>query len=177
MPHDDKPSEVNQSQVAAQNLTAGRDIQIGQILQLIVNLGLPFNSQHLRFAQFVANTVYASLLLGGFLRLGQHGADEKTLLMLILGCGLLSLTCVYYGWFWKPDKSVKRRQIKQRLEIVGCFAIPLLTWSGFFIWQAFPPSKVLVLVANFANAQNADYRDDRRVTENILKNLQDATKP
>lgn len=171
------PSEPQFQQTAASGLTAGGDIQIGQIVQKIVNLGLPFNSQHLRFVQFLANTVYASLLLGGFWRLWQQGADEKTLLMLILGGMLLSLTGAYYAWFWKPKVRDKRSRQFRRLAMVACVAIPLLTGSGFFVWSALPPPHVLVLVANFANSQNADYRDDRGVSIEILEKLQEAARP
>jgi hypothetical protein len=59
--------------------------------------------------------------------------------------------------------------------MIAVVAIPLLTWGGFFVWSELPPPQVLVLVANFANTKNPDYRDDRGVTENILKNLQDET--
>lgn len=175
------PAKANSSkpqfqQTVLRDVTA-RDIQIGQIVQKIVHLGLPFNSQHLRFVQFVVNTVYASLLLGGVWRLGQQGADEKTLLLLILGSVLLSLTGVYYAWFWKPKVQGKQSRQFRRLVVVACVAIPLLTWSRFFVWSALPPPHVLVLVANFANSQNVDYRDDRGVTGRILRNLRKATEP
>lgn len=191
------PSEPQFQQTALRDVTA-RDIQVGQIVQKIVYLGLPFNSQHLRFVQFLANTVYVSLLLGGFWRLWQQGADWATLLMLLLGSGLLCLTCLYYARFWKPERQDKgipnseptdsdefvqrehtkhqSRQLTRRMAMIGFVTIPLLTWGGYEVWRALPSPQVLVLVANFANAQNADYRDDRGVTENILKNLQEATK-
>jgi len=177
---DKDPAKANSSkpqfqQTALRDVTA-RDIQVGQIVQKIVNLGLPFNSQHFRFVQFLANTAYASLLLGRVWRLGQHGADEKTLLLLILGSVPLCLTGVYYAWFWKP-KEDKQTQRFRRLVVVACVAVPLMTWGSFFVWSALPPPQVLVLVANFANSQNADYRDNWRVTESILKNLQNAAKP
>ena len=105
MPQDDNSSEVNQSQNAAQNLTAGGNIQIGSIVQTIVNLGLPFNSQHLRFVQFLANSAYLICLIWGFIRLWQNGADFTTVLLLIVGSSLLSLTCLYYAWFWRPESA------------------------------------------------------------------------
>lgn len=176
-PAEANPSEPQFQQTALRDVTA-RDIQIGQIVQKIVNLGLPFNSQHLRFVQFLANTVYASLLLEGFWRLWQQGADEKTLLMLTLGSMLLSLMEAYYAWFWQPKVQDRQSRQFRRLAMVACAAIPLLTESGFFVWSALPPPHVLVLVANFANSQNADYRDDRRrVTDNILEKLQEAARP
>ena len=169
------PSEPQFKQTALKDVTAGH-IHIEQIVQKIVNLGLPFSSQQLRFAQFLANTTYASLLVGGFWRLWHYGVDGQTLLMIILGSVLLFLTCVYYAWFWKP-RGQSRYIPFRRLAIVACIAIPLLTGGGFFIWKATPPTQVVVLVANFANAQNADYRDDRGVTKQILRNLIEATEP
>ena len=149
MPQDDQSAEANQSQVAAKGLTAGGNIQIGSIIQTIVNLGLPFNSQHLRFVQFLANLAYLACLSWGFVRLWQDGADFTTLLLLIAGSGLLSLTCLYYARFWKPelqdrspssselldtDEQVRKQRIKnrsrqrtRRLALIGIFAIPLLT--------------------------------------------------
>jgi tetratricopeptide (TPR) repeat protein len=195
MPHDDNPAEMNQSQVAAQNLSAGGDIQIGQIVQKIVYLGLPVKSQHVRFVQFLANTLYGTSLLGGFLRLWRYGADWKALLMLLLGSGLLSLTCLYYAWFWKPeaqdkgdpgsepaesDGTVQRqgtqhksRQRTRRLAMVGIVAIPLLTAAGFLVWRSLPTPHVLLLVADFDGVEQQNYQ----VTETILRNLRSATQP
>lgn len=170
------PSEPQFQQTALKDVTAGH-IHIEQIVQKIVNLGLLFNSQHLQFAQFLANTVYISLLVIGFWRLRQHGADGQTLFMLVLGSVLLSLTGVYYAWFWKPEMQDKRSQRVRRFAMIACVAIPLLTGSGFFAWRALPPPQILVLVSNFANSQNADYRDDRGVTERILRNLIDTAEP
>lgn len=195
MPHDDNPAEVNQSQVAAQNLSAGGDIQIGQIVQKIVYLGLPVKSQHVRFVQFLANTLYGTSLLGGFLRLWRYGADWKALLMLVLGSGLLSLTCLYYAWFWKPEAqdkgdpgsapaesegTVQRQRTKHKsrqrtrhLAMVGIVAIPLLTAAGFFVWRSLPAPNVLLLVADFDGVEQQNYQ----VTETILRNLRTATQP
>jgi hypothetical protein len=122
-------------------------------VQRIVYLGLPFNSRHLHFVQFLANSTYLACLVGGFIRLWQNGADSISLLLLIVGSGLLSLTCLYYAWFWKPevqdkstpsseppdsDERVKVQQTKQqerqqlrRLAMVGFIAIPLLTCAVF----------------------------------------------
>ncbi|MDZ7991789.1 MAG: tetratricopeptide repeat protein [Nostoc sp. EfeVER01] len=206
MRSDKDPSEANHShkrinQNAFNNVIA-RDIQIGQIVQKIVYLGLPFNSHHLRFVQFVANSAYLTCLIGGFIRLWQNGADFTTLLLIIIGSGLLSLTCLYYAWFWKPevqDKSapsseqsdselVKAQQIKQRsrqrtrrLAIVGIFAIPLLTFGGFFVWRSLPPPKVLVLVAEFDGSSEEEHKVGarlRRDLEYVTKEYSDvAVKP
>ncbi|MCC5666058.1 tetratricopeptide repeat protein [Nostoc sp. CHAB 5784] len=198
MRSDKDPSEANHSherinQNAVNNVTA-RDIQIGQIVQKIVYLGQPFNSHHLRFVQFLANSAYLTCLIGGFIRLWQNGADFTTLLMIIIASALLSLTCLYYAWFWKPevqDKNapsseqsdselMKAQQIKQRsrqrtrrLAIVGIFAIPLLTFGGFFVWRSLPPPHVLLLVANFDGVDPQKYQ----VTETIVRNLRNATEP
>ena len=177
---------------AVSNVTA-RDIQIGQIVQKIVYWGLPFNSRHLHFVQLVANSAYFACLIYGFIRLWQEGADFATLLLLIGGSGLLSLTCLYYAGFWKPelqdknapgseptdlDKRVKAQRSKhrsrqgtRRLAIVGIFAIPLLTFAGFWVWRSMPAPRVLLLVANFDGVEQQNYQ----VTENILRNLRSAT--
>jgi len=177
---------------AVSNVTA-RDIQIGQIVQKIVYWGLPFNSRHLHFVQLVANSAYFACLIYGFIRLWQEGADFATLLLLIGGSGLLSLTCLYYAGFWKPelqdknapgseptdsDERVKAQRSKhrsrqgtRRLAIVGIFAIPLLTFTGFEVWRSMPAPGVLLLVANFDGVEQQNYQ----VTENILRNLRSAT--
>jgi len=174
-------------------LTAGRDIQIGSIVQKIVYLGLPFNSRHLRFVQLLTNLAYLTCWMWGFVRLWQNGADFTTLLLLIFGSGLFSLTCLYYVWFWKPevqDKSapsseppdsdqwIKTQQIKQRLRqqtrrsaIFGMVAIPLLTYSGFLLWRSLPLTNVLLLVADFDGSNQQNYQ----VTETLLRNLRNAT--
>jgi tetratricopeptide (TPR) repeat protein len=197
MPLDDEPSDAKPAdhqfkQTAVSNVTA-RDIQIGQLVQKIVYWGLPFNSRHLRFVQVLANSAYLTCLLAGFIRLWQSGADFTTLLLLILGSGLLSLTCLYYAWFWRPevqdksapdselpdsDERVKAQRTRQqsrqrtrRLAIVGFVVIPLLTCAGFFVWQSLPPPNVLLLVADFDGVEQQNYQ----VTENILRNLRKAT--
>jgi tetratricopeptide (TPR) repeat protein len=182
MLQDDNHSEANQSQVAAKNLTAGGDIRIDSIVQTIVNLGLPFNSQYLRFVQFLANSAYLTCLIWGFIRLWQNGADFTTLMMIIVGSGLLLLTCLYYAWFWKPEiqdrsplipegsldnEQVERQRTKQRsrqqirrLAIAGFFLIPLLTCAGFFGWRSMPPPKVLALVADFAGPSEKPFSEE-----------------
>ncbi len=196
MLQDDDDAQVNRtdptfSQSALSKVTA-RNIQIGQIMQTIVYLGLPLHSRHLCFGQLVANLGYLSCVIGGFIRLWQEGADLITYLLLIVGSGLLTLTCLYYVGFWKPEiedknspssdeaektqqKKHKTRQLTRRLALVGIFAIPLLTGGGYFFWKSLPPPGVRILVANFANSQYPDYRDDRQVTETILRNLRKAT--
>ena len=70
----------------------------------------------------------------------------------------------------QQTKQRSRQQIR-RLAIVGFFVIPLLTFGGFLGWRSLPPPNILLLVANFANSQHPDYRDDRQVTAKILQNL------
>lgn len=111
MLQDDDDAQANRtdpkfSQSALSKVTA-RDIQIGQIVQKIVYLGLPFHSRHLGFGQLVANLGYLSCVMWGFIRLWQEGADLITYLLLIFGSGLLTLTCLYYVGFWKPEVQDK----------------------------------------------------------------------
>jgi tetratricopeptide (TPR) repeat protein len=147
MPQDDKPSKVNQSQVAAQNLNAGRDVNIGPIEQtnnqtnVYYALGLSLNARQRRFVQWFVIGVCLTCLIGGLIHLWTNGADSTTLLLLIL------------------------------------FAIPLLTYAGFFvwqlIWQSVPPNDILLLVADFDGRDQKDYR----LTEKFLRNLKEAVKP
>jgi tetratricopeptide (TPR) repeat protein len=138
---------------------------------------------------------YLTCLIGGFIRLWWERADFTTLLLLIGGSGLLSLTCLYYAGFWKPelqdknapsselpdsDERVKAqrskhrsRQHTRRLAVVGLFAVPLLTFAGFWVWRSMPAPRVLLLVANFDGVEQQNYR----VTENILRNLRNTTRP
>ncbi|MFN6474427.1 MAG: tetratricopeptide repeat protein, partial [Nostoc sp. SerVER01] len=196
---DEDPAEANHSEPRFQqrilsNVEA-QSIQIGRIVQMIVYLGLPFNNRHRRFMQWLSIGVYLACLIGGFIRLWQNGADLIALLLLIVGSGLLSLTCLYYAGFWKPevqdksapsseppdsDESVKVQRTKQRsrqrvrrLAMVGIFAIPLLTCAGFFAWRSLPAPNVLLLVADFDGVEQQKYQ----VTENILRNLRNATDP
>ena len=170
-----------------------RDIQIGQIVQKIVYLGIPPHSPLRPFALVISIALYLMLLITGFVLLWRDGAEFVPLLLLILGSGFLSLTCFYYAWFWKPElqdrsppiaagsateEQVKKQRTKQRsrqqirrLAIVGFFLIPLLTCGGFLGWRSLPPPKVLVLVANFDGVEQQNYQ----VTENILRNLRNAT--
>jgi len=180
-------------QTAVSNVQA-RDIQIGQIVQKIVYLGIPPNSPLRPFALAISIALYLTLLIVGFILLWQDGAGFIPLLLLIVGSGLLSLTCLYYAWFWKPevqdksplvpegspaDKKVKRQRTKQRsrqqirrLAIAGFFLIPLLTCAGFFGWRSLPPTNILLLVANFDGPNQQNYQ----VTETLLRNLRNATK-
>ena len=186
MPQAEEPTEENSpdprfKQTAVSNVQA-RDIQIGQIVQKIVYLGIPPNSPLRPFALTISIALYLTLLIVGFVLLWQDGAGFIPLLLLIVGSGLLSLTCLYYAWFWKPeiqDKSAlssarqRSRQQIRRLAIVGFFLIPLLTCAGFFGWRSLPPPKVVLLIANFDGVDQQRYQ----VTENILRNLRKATEP
>jgi tetratricopeptide (TPR) repeat protein len=181
-------------QTILRDVTA-RDIQIGQIVQKIVYWGIPPHSPLRPFALVISIALYLTLLIIGFLSLWRDGAGFVPLLLLTVGSGLLSLTCLYYAWFWKPEvqdnsppipegsaaeEQVKRQQTKQRsrqqirrLAIVGFFAVPLLTCAGFLGWRSLPPPKVLLLIANFDGVDPQKYQ----VTENILRNLRKATEP
>ncbi len=198
MPFDEDPTEENRldlqfQQTAVSNVQA-RDIQIGQIVQKIVYLGIPPNSPLRPFALTISIALYLALLIVGFVLLWRDGVGFVPLLLLIMGSGLLSLTCLYYAWFWKPevqdksplipegspaDEQVKRQRTKQRsrqqirrLAIVGFFLIPLLTCAGFFGWRSLPPANILLLVANFDGPNQQNYQ----VTETLLRNLRNATK-
>jgi tetratricopeptide (TPR) repeat protein len=194
---DEDPTEENRpepqfQQTAVSNVQA-RDIQIGQIVQKIVYLGIPPNSPLRPFALAVSIALYLTLLIVGFVLLWRDGAGFVPLLLLIVGSGLLSLTCLYYAWFWKPevqdksplipegspaDEKVKRQRTKQRsrqqvrrLAIAGFFLIPLLTCAVFFGWRSLPPTNILLLVANFDGPNQQNYQ----VTETLLRNLRSAT--
>jgi tetratricopeptide (TPR) repeat protein len=194
---DEDPTEENRPdpqfrQTAVSNVQA-RDIQIGQIVQKIVYLGIPPNSPLRPFALVISIALYLTLLIVGFVLLWRDGAGFVPLLLLIVGSGLLSLTCLYYAWFWKPEvqdrsplipegsldnERVKRQRTKQRsrqqvrrLAIAGFFLIPLLTCAGFFGWRSLPPNNILLLVANFDGSNQQNYQ----VTETLLRNLRNAT--
>ena len=196
---DEDPTEQNRpdprfKQTAVSHVQA-RDIQIGQIVQKTMYLGISSNSPLRPFALVISIALYLVLLIAGFVLLWRDGAGFVPLLLLIVGSGLLSLTCLYYAWFWKPEvqdisppmpessaaeEQVKRQRTKQRsrqqirrLAIVGFFLIPLLTYGGFLGWRSLPPPKVLLLVANFNGVGQQSYG----VTENILRNLRKATEP
>jgi tetratricopeptide (TPR) repeat protein len=177
MPLDKDPTEANHSTPrVVQRILDGakaQSIHIGRITQTIVYLGLPLNSRHLRFVQLLANSAYLTCLVGGFIRLWQNGADSNSLLLLIVGSGLLSLTCLYYAGFWKPEVQDKGAPMVRRLATVGVLAVPLLTCAGFFIWRSLPAPHVFLLVANLDGVEQQNYQ----VTENILRNLRNATKP
>lgn len=200
MHSDQDPSEKNRHhprirQTAVSGVTA-ETISIGQIVQKIVYLGLPFNSSHRRFAQAVSVVTYIACVVAGFIRLVQGDAGFITKLLLIVGSGLLSLTCLYYAWFWQPeyqdnsppisdlspsDEQVKAQQVKQRQRkqvrrsaIVGVFAIPLVTFAGFFTWQNLPTKDTIILVAQFNNQQSNS--DNHLVTVNIIEALRNATR-
>lgn len=98
MPLDEDSAEENYSEPRFQQRilshVEAQSIQIGRIVQTIVYLGLPFNNRHRRFIQWVSIGIYLACLIGGFIRLWQNGADLISLLLLIVGSGLLSLTCL-----------------------------------------------------------------------------------
>jgi Tfp pilus assembly protein PilF len=196
---DEDPTQENRPeprlpQTAVSHVQA-RDIQIGQIVQKIVYWGIPSNSPLRAFALVISIALYLTLLISGFVLLWRDGSGAVPLLLLCVGSGLLSLTCLYYARFWRPeiqdknlpisadspaDELVKKHQIKERsrrqtrrLTMIGFIAIPVLTFCGFLVWRSLPPPSVLLLVANFDGVEQQTYR----VTENILRNLRKATEP
>lgn len=177
---DQDPSEKNRSdprfrQSAVSHVEA-ENIQIGRIVQTIIYLGLPFNRRNRRLMQ--GNVRFIPKLL------------------LITGSGLLTLACIYYAWFWKPElqdtslpvpeilaseEQIKAQQAEKRwrtkvryLALMGVIATPLLTSAGFLIWQNLPTKDTIILVTEFSNQQSNS--DDRGVTRNIFEALRNATR-
>jgi tetratricopeptide (TPR) repeat protein len=134
--------------------------------------------------------------LVGFVKLVQGNAGLVTLILLVLGIGLILLACLYFARFWQPEKQdetpkliltaptdkqvqlqqkkEQRRKAVRRSAVAGLVLVPLLTLSGFAGWlhvQSLPSDKVVILVAEFDGPEG----QNNRVTETILSQLREAT--
>ncbi|MEO0769200.1 MAG: tetratricopeptide repeat protein, partial [Cyanobacteria bacterium J06649_4] len=95
------------------DVRSGRDTIIGKIRQtfvkLSINVAWPFNSRHERFIRYIAVGTYVTLMLGGLIRLWLESyASYFNISLTITGSLLLTLTCFYYTFFWKPSSSSHR---------------------------------------------------------------------
>ncbi|PSB14670.1 tetratricopeptide repeat protein [Phormidesmis priestleyi ULC007] len=183
-------------QTAISNVEA-QNIWVGRIFQTIIYFGISVNSSQRRFAQFLSILVYIACLVWGGIKLINGEPELSTYAMLVLGSGLLSLTCIYYAWFWKPElrdqspsdpninssnKLVKQQQTREqqrkwtrRSTMMGAIAIPLLTYGGFFIWQSLPPKHSIILLAEFEPDKGIPPYP--RVTNTIEEQLGAAIRP
>ncbi len=179
------------------NLHVIGDLTVGNItvttLQIIVYLWLPPSLRP--FALFISILIYIGCIIYGFFRLFNGEVGFITNLLLIVGNGLLLLTCVYYVWFWQPeledrnqltpssnesDGNVKLQQAKEkqrkltrRSAMIGAIAISLLTITGYAGYYNIPTKDLIVLVAEFR--KSGSKQDDDNVTEEIISDLREAT--
>jgi hypothetical protein len=181
------------------NLRVIGDLTVGDItqisLQIIVYLWLPPGLRP--FALFLSILIYIGCIIYGFFRLFNGEVGFITNLLLIVGSGFLTLTCIYYMRFWQPeledtnqpisssnesDGSTKLQQAKEqqrkltrRSAMIGAIAIPLLTIAGYAAYYNIPTKDLIVVVAEFWKAGSEPKRDDDNVTEEITQNLREAT--
>jgi tetratricopeptide (TPR) repeat protein len=172
---EDEPSREF-SQTALREVSTGGNIEIGQIVQKIVYLGLPLGQDQRRFLHFLLLTLCAVAWFAGLVRLLQADVDLWTWLLLLSGGGLLWLWGVYRLWFQQKgsalpssdNASSRHTNDKGRLfALASVLVIPLVSGAGYFAWKSIPPSKVLILVAEFDGRNPQDYR----LGENILTKL------
>jgi tetratricopeptide (TPR) repeat protein len=179
------------------NLRVIGDLTVGDItqisLQVIVYLWLPPGLRP--FALFISILIYIGCIIYGFFRLFNGDVGFITNLLLIIGSVFLSLTCIYYVWFWHPesedtnqptpssnesDGNVKLQQAKEqqrkltrRSAMIGAITIPLLTIAGYAAYYNIPTKDLIVLVAEFRKPGSK--QDDDNVTEEIISDLREAT--
>ncbi len=116
----------------------------------------------------------------GFVKLWQGDTTLVTIVMLVVGIGGGMFACAYVAFKRTPPlieggKGVLQYRQWRRSALTGLIMIPLLAVGGvgyYFYEQATPPTKVVVLVADFDGPESQNYR----VTEAILEQLRDATK-
>ena len=120
----------------------------------------------------------------GFVRLWQGDAGLVTIVLLAVGVIGAWLGCAYVRFSRKTPRRKRRRRRTvpryshkaRRWALAGLIIIPLLTASGVgyhLYQQARPPSKVIVLIANFDGPEPKKYR----VTETVLARLRQALEP
>ena len=120
----------------------------------------------------------------GFIKLWQGDTGLVTIVLLVAGVGGGTLGCAYLAF--KPPKRIKSPVLGDEgtlqpspwrpWALAGLVIIPLLTASGvgYHLYrQAQPPSKVILLVADFDGPEPQKYR----VTETVLTRLRTALKP
>ena len=102
MPQDEELIRENRpdprfKQTAFSNVQAER-IEIGQFIQMVVYLGLPSDSRHRRFVQWLTIGFYLTCLIGVFIRLWKNGADFTTLLLLVIFAIPLLICAGFFVW-------------------------------------------------------------------------------
>ena len=128
----------------------------------------------------IAITVFVAAVVG-FIKLFQGNTGLVTVILLVLGVGLLWLSSFYVyfkkkvesGQIWsRQEVGVKRPAYSERwrrIALAGIFAVPILTATGFFGWkyyQSMPSDKIIILIANF-DGPDKDYG----VTDTIFRQL------
>jgi tetratricopeptide (TPR) repeat protein len=108
-----RESESNPKPGIVQSILNGvraKTIQIGKVTQILINIsiGSP-NRQQRRFAQCVVFGVSITLIAAGLFRLYEEGADRQTQLLLLVGCVVPFLVCLYYVGFWKSSDILPKR--------------------------------------------------------------------
>ena len=128
----------------------------------------------------------------GYIKLADGNSGLFTLVLIGVGVAGLLLSCVYYGFIWKPEindgNSVivisnstdsvvsQRNKVKQRKRIrliakFGLLLIPILVGAGYATHQhiaRLPPKDFKILVANFEGSDAENYS----VTDEIFRNLE-----
>ncbi|MGV0023467.1 tetratricopeptide repeat protein [Phormidesmis priestleyi] len=179
-PPEQESSKSNILQKIIEGNFFGGNVTIGRIIQIAINIAFPFQSQHSRFAQFVALLGYITFILVGFYRLEDHGfADLYTQCLLIIGTVLLSLTCSYYAWFWVPHRAkviAKKRQRIRRFSMFSIVVIPLLIYTGFNALSYIASETPIIVVAKFKGEEvKGYYKDQYQVRDEIREKVESST--
>lgn len=190
-----QPDAHSIKQTAASHLEAGGNIHIGSIEQ-VANFyrGIVPDSRQRGFVSLILVLAMAAVWIIGWVRLVQE-ADLIAQCLLFPGAILLSLICVYWGWYWQPEfrdqnfpqlnsstkseyaqyRKAQSRKQKRQLARLSAIIIPIITITGFSVWQVLPANRVLILVAEFQN-QTLINQDDKAITINIATSLENAVK-
>jgi tetratricopeptide (TPR) repeat protein len=160
------PSEKQPFKNFIQSLFSnGRDRSINtrDILQTIINLGLPFSQGHRRFLSVQLLAFYVGAWCVGLIWLILGNVDLWTWLLLLGSGGMLWLRSAYRLWFRKKRsdlaKSVATAASNSPMyekghifALASLLAILLTTGAGYITSQSVLPSKVLMLVAELEQA-------------------------
>jgi tetratricopeptide (TPR) repeat protein len=117
--------------------------------------------------------------LAGWVRLFQDGSDLWTWLLLWSGCSLSWLAQRYLYWQRFQRERIKQSELvgsdsaqpaisytsKQResLASIILLAMSFTTVVGHLVWDLTPPSKVLILVADFSGSDPEKYQVDNDI--------------
>ena len=119
--------------------------------------------------------------LVGLIQLAFDNAGLITNVLLAFGSLTLWVCCAYiycpssriFGFGVTPRLSPKQYKRLRRLALAGMITIPILSATGFYVWQL-PPKNIIVLLADIPGRSFQGHDLEYNFPQNIFNKLEDA---